>query len=71
MVNLTSVSSVTPWLIYVKNARITFVEGACHILVIEDDPVVARSLGEGLERGAFRVTWKASGEVGVQFAIRR
>jgi len=44
------------------------VEGSYNLLVIEDDSAVARSLKDGLERSGFHVTWKASGEEGVQFA---
>ncbi len=44
-------------------------EGPFSILVIEDDTAVAQSLGEGLRRGGFHVTWKASGEEGVKHAI--
>ena len=43
-------------------------EGSYNLLVIEDDSAVARSLKDGLERSGFHVTWKASGEEGVQFA---
>ena len=39
-----------------------------HLLIIEDDPAVARSLIDGLERDGFRVTWKASGREGVAFS---
>jgi DNA-binding response OmpR family regulator len=40
-----------------------------HILLIEDDPAVARSLQDGLIRdGGYRVTWKDSGGDGVHFA---
>ncbi len=39
-----------------------------HILLIEDDPAVARSLQDGLEREGYRVTWKALGAEGVQYA---
>lgn len=38
-----------------------------HITIIEDNPAVAESLTEGLEREGYRVTWKASGEEGVEF----
>jgi len=41
-----------------------------HILVIEDDTAVASSLKDGLERAGFHVTWKASGEEGLAFAIQ-
>jgi DNA-binding response OmpR family regulator len=39
-----------------------------HILLIEDDPAVARSLQDGLERDGYVVTWKNSGAHGVMFA---
>jgi DNA-binding response OmpR family regulator len=39
-----------------------------HILVIEDDPGVARGLQDGLIRDGYRVTWKANGGDGVAFA---
>jgi two-component system response regulator VicR len=32
-----------------------------HILLVEDDPTLARTLREGLEREGYVVTWKASG----------
>jgi DNA-binding response OmpR family regulator len=41
-----------------------------HILVIEDDPAVARSLRDGLEKHGFQVTWKAMGGEGVVFAAQ-
>ncbi len=39
-----------------------------HILIIEDDPAVARSLRDGLERESYIVTWKDQGLDGVAFA---
>ncbi len=39
-----------------------------HILLIEDDPAVARSLGEGLKREGYTVEWKARGGEGVAYA---
>jgi DNA-binding response OmpR family regulator len=39
-----------------------------HILIIEDDPAVARGLQDGLTRDGYRVTWKARGGEGVDFA---
>jgi len=39
-----------------------------HILIIEDDPAVGRSLRAGLERDGYAVTWKAAGAEGVSFA---
>jgi DNA-binding response OmpR family regulator len=41
---------------------------ATHILLVEDDPAVANSLQDGLERDGYRVTWKDTGEAGVAFA---
>jgi len=38
------------------------------LLLIEDDPAVARSLLDGLEREGYAVTWTASGVEGVQRA---
>jgi DNA-binding response OmpR family regulator len=38
------------------------------ILLIEDDPAVARSLQEGLEHDGFQVAWKQSGTAGIGFA---
>jgi DNA-binding response OmpR family regulator len=39
-----------------------------HILVIEDDPAVARGLKVGMEREGYAVTWKDSGAEGISFA---
>jgi DNA-binding response OmpR family regulator len=39
-----------------------------HILVIEDDPAVARSLTAGLEREGYTVTWKANGAEAIAYA---
>ena len=41
---------------------------AAHILVIEDDPTVARGLMDGLAREGLAVTWKATGAEGLAFA---
>ena len=38
------------------------------LLLIEDDPGVARSLKEGLEREGYDVVWKSTGEEGVRHA---
>ena len=38
------------------------------ILMIEDDPAVARSLQDGLERNGFRVVWRNNGVGGVAYA---
>jgi DNA-binding response OmpR family regulator len=42
-----------------------------HILLIEDDPAVARSLRDGLERERYHVAWKAAGTDGVEYARER
>jgi two-component system response regulator MtrA len=39
-----------------------------HILLIEDDPGVARSLRAGLERDGYVVTWKTHGSEGIAYA---
>lgn len=40
-----------------------------YILLIEDDPAVARSLQDGLTRdGGYPVTWKATGAEGIRYA---
>jgi DNA-binding response OmpR family regulator len=38
------------------------------ILIIEDEPVVARSLQAGLSREGFAVVWKSTGAEGVEYA---
>lgn len=38
------------------------------ILLIEDDPAVARSLQDGLERDGYNITWRNTGSGGVTFA---
>lgn len=38
------------------------------ILMIEDDPAVAQSLRDGLEREGYSVVWKADGESGLTYA---
>lgn len=38
------------------------------ILLIEDDPAVARSLRDGLERESYTVVWKDTGAAGIAFA---
>ena len=43
-------------------------QGHTPILLIEDDPAVARSLQEGLQREGYHVTWKSSGAEGIRFA---
>ena len=42
-----------------------------HILLIEDDPAVARGLTDGLEREGYSVTWKDDGATGIQYAIQQ
>jgi DNA-binding response OmpR family regulator len=39
-----------------------------HILIIEDDSAVARSLRKGLEEEGFKVSWRKEGRAGVAFA---
>lgn len=39
-----------------------------HILMIEDDPAVANSLQEGLQREGYHVIWKLDGQSGVDYA---
>jgi DNA-binding response OmpR family regulator len=41
------------------------------ILVIEDDRAVAQGLQAGLEREGYHVTWKASGDAGLEYASSR
>jgi DNA-binding response OmpR family regulator len=41
-----------------------------HILLIEDDPAVARSLQDGLQRNGFQVAWKNNGGDGLEYARR-
>ena len=38
------------------------------ILLIEDDPAVARSLSKGLQRDGYEVVWKSLGEEGIAYA---
>jgi DNA-binding response OmpR family regulator len=44
------------------------VQQSTHILIIEDDPAVGRSLRTGLEREGYTVTWQQTGADGVSFA---
>lgn len=48
----------------------TTAERGAHILVIEDDPAVARSLQEALAREGYRVTHRDNGEAGLAQASR-
>jgi DNA-binding response OmpR family regulator len=41
-----------------------------HILVIEDDPAVAKSLQQGLAEEGFQVSWQATGREGLGFIER-
>jgi DNA-binding response OmpR family regulator len=41
---------------------------ATQILLIEDDPAVAHSLQDGLERDGYEVVWKETGGAGLQYA---
>jgi DNA-binding response OmpR family regulator len=45
--------------------------GNKNILLIEDDPAVARSLRKGLERDGYEVVWKSQGEDGMVYAQKR
>lgn len=45
--------------------------GAMRVLLIEDDPAVARSLQSGLEREKYAVIWKDSGVEGVTYACEQ
>ena len=40
------------------------------ILIIEDDPAIARSLQDGLLRNGFQVAWEGSGGGGLEYARR-
>jgi two-component system response regulator VicR len=40
---------------------------SAHLLLIEDDPAVAHSLRDGLERDGYTVTWKETGAAGVVY----
>lgn len=42
--------------------------GGVQILLIEDDPAVARSVQDGLARDGYQVTWKNNGGQGVRYA---
>jgi DNA-binding response OmpR family regulator len=42
-------------------------ESKTTILLIEDDPAVARSLSKGLEREGYEVVWKSKGEDGIAY----
>lgn len=39
-----------------------------HILLIEDDPAVGRSLQDGLQQEGFKVSWQTTGREGIAFA---
>ena len=41
------------------------------ILLIEDDPAVARSLSKGLRRDGYEVIWKSLGEEGIAYAHKK
>jgi DNA-binding response OmpR family regulator len=40
------------------------------ILIVEDDPAIAHSLRDGLERGGYHVAWKTGGAEGIDYAGR-
>jgi DNA-binding response OmpR family regulator len=48
--------------------KVIDMQQATSILIVEDDPAVARGLEAGLLRDGYRVTWKDSGTSGVQYA---
>jgi DNA-binding response OmpR family regulator len=48
--------------------KVIDMQPATSILIVEDDPAVARGLEAGLLRDGYRVTWKDSGTAGVQYA---
>lgn len=48
--------------------HIQFPNQAKHILVVEDDPAVGRSLQDGLTREGYTVTWKKTGGDGLSSA---
>ncbi|CAN5618805.1 cell wall metabolism DNA-binding response regulator WalR [soil metagenome] len=48
--------------------HIQFPNQAKHILVVEDDPAVGRSLQDGLTREGYTVTWKKTGGEGLSSA---
>jgi DNA-binding response OmpR family regulator len=48
--------------------KVIDMQPATSILIVEDDPAVARGLEAGLLRDGYRVTWKDSGTSGVQYA---
>ena|SRR5688572_4256246 len=48
--------------------KVIGMQQATSILIVEDDPAVARGLEAGLLRDGYRVTWKDSGTSGVQYA---
>ena len=39
-----------------------------HILLVEDDPAVAHSLQDGLQRHGFQVSWESRGDAGLEYA---
>src|SRR5688572_24410310 len=48
--------------------KVIDMQQATSILIVEDDPAVARGLEAGLLRDGYRVTWKDFGTSGVQYA---
>jgi DNA-binding response OmpR family regulator len=46
-------------------------ESPLRLLLVEDDPAVARSLSAGLEREGYQVAWRESGEAGLSYARDR
>jgi two-component system response regulator MtrA len=51
-----------------KLGKVQEMDQSTRILLIEDDPTVARNLRDGLERNGYAVTWKETGGAGVAYA---
>lgn len=51
-----------------KRIETRMVNRPTQILLIEDDPAVAHSLRDGLERDSYHVVWKNTGQEGVRYA---
>jgi two-component system response regulator VicR len=64
---LVSLFAVVDWGHDMANTQV--LNQAKHILVVEDDAAVARSLQDGLAREGYAVTWKNTGNDGVTYAL--
>ena len=51
-----------------RQVQITVVSDT-QILIVEDDPAVARSLTQGLEREGYRVVWESTAQSAVERAL--